>query len=164
LSSFIQTSKEFPFLKPLEDNWEVIKSEALKAYQYSIPYVETDLYTGEWDVLPLTTFGRKHYVNCQTCPETWKLVESIPGIQTASFSILRYQTEISPHTGFTDEVLRAHLGLKIPEDNCALRIEDQEVKWNEGELFVFNDRLTHSAYNLSSESRIILIVDFLKEQ
>jgi len=163
LSSFTQTSKEFPFLQQLENGWRDIREEALKSHQYSVPYLETDLYSGEWDVLPLITFGRQHYVNTQMCPKTWDLVKDIPGLQTASFSILRYQTEITPHTGFTDEVLRAHLALKIPKENCGLRIENQEVKWVEGEAFVFNDRNLHSVFNLSSESRIILIIDFLKD-
>jgi len=151
----------YPFTKKLEDNWEEILVEYQNLKSGAIPYPETHLYEGEWDVFPFLFFGEIFFDNCSNCPKTWGVLGDLPGLKTASFSILRANTKISPHTGFTKEVLRCHLSLKIP-DSCAIMVGDEEWTWQEGKCFVFDDTVWHSAYNASNQDRVVLLLDFEK--
>jgi len=155
----------------LEKNWEVVKKEFL-ALQESLfhPWPEANLYKkngieGEgWDVFGLYAFGKKHYKNSKLCPETTKIVEKIPGMSTAAFSILNPGARIVPHVGYygySEMVLRCHLGLIVPpEELCWLQVGQFKQSWEEGKTLVFDDTYTHSAVNNSDLARVILLLDF----
>jgi aspartyl/asparaginyl beta-hydroxylase (cupin superfamily) len=153
----------FPFTEKLEEKWEQVLAEYQNLKSGTIPYPETDLYRGEWDVLPFIFFGEIYTETCKRCPNTWALLEKIPGLRNASFSILRQATEIAPHTGFTTKVLRCHLGLEIPH-GCAIIVGDVPSRWEEGKALVFDDTVEHYAYNKSEKDRVVLIIDVDKEK
>src|SRR5687768_10908719 len=60
--------------------------------------------------------------NCKKCPETLRLIEKIPGMKTAFFSILAPQKHLPAHRGPFNGVLRYHLGLIIPQEREQCRI------------------------------------------
>jgi len=159
---FYNTSR-FPFVEKLEGNWASVLTEYTLLKTGTIPYIEHDLYRGEWDVFPFIVFGDKDEDRCKLCPKTWELVKDIPGLTTASFSILRGSTDIHPHTGFTDKVLRCHLALKVPH-GCAIIVGDEPRRWQEGKCLIFDDTVEHSAYNKSNEERVVLLLDFNKDE
>ena len=147
----------FPFIKDLEENWRTIRSEYNAAN--TIPYPEDDLYRGEWDVSPFLFFGTEFAENRRKCPKTWKILQNVPNLVNAAFSILGYSTDIHPHTGFTKEVLRCHLGLVSPS-RCLLVVGDEPRRWVEGKCLVFDDTIEHYAYNHSETDRVVLLLDF----
>jgi len=147
-------------LENLEEHWEDILEE-YHSVKNTERYFENDLYIGAWDVFPFLFFGKHFPESQEACPKTWALLKDIPGLTTASFSILRPHTEILPHTGFTNSVLRYHLGLEIPE-NCAITVGDRKIQWERGKLFIFDDTQEHSAYNRSDQDRAILLFDVRK--
>ncbi len=158
---FYEISK-FKFTENLESNWLVIKDELTKLQKSNVsPWPEKFLYEKGWDVFGLYAFGKKIEDNCRLCPETTKLVESIPGMTTAGFSSLAPGTHITPHMGYATTVLRCHLGLIVP-DNCAIRVENQTVSWQEGKCIVFDDTFEHEAWNRGESPRVVLLLDFLK--
>jgi aspartyl/asparaginyl beta-hydroxylase (cupin superfamily) len=159
---FYDTS-HFPFVKILEDNWKLFLSEFNSVQEKSFPYSEYDLYDGEWDVLHFMFFAENNLKTKKSCPKSWDIIKKIPGIYNASYSILRYSTDIKPHTGFSDKLLRCHLGLKIPT-SCALIVEDESQTWEEGKCLIFDDTKIHSAYNHSVEDRVILLLDIEKSK
>tara|TARA_R110000787_G_scaffold4455_6_gene17043 strand:- start:422 stop:934 length:513 start_codon:yes stop_codon:yes gene_type:complete len=156
-------ASRFPFVEKLEDNWASVLTEYILLKTGTIPYFEKDLYLGEWDVFPFMFFGDEDKDRCKLCPKTWELIKDIPGLTTASFSILRGATEIHPHTGFTDKVLRCHLGLKVPH-GCAIIVGDEPRRWQEGKCLIFDDTVEHSAYNKSTEDRVVLLLDINKDE
>ena len=95
------------------------------------------------------------------CPETTRIIESVPGLTTAGFSWMAPGTHIKPHNGYTDTVLRCHLGLVVPPE-CALRVGDQTRSWQEGKTMIFDDTIVHEAWNRGDSQRIILLLDFEK--
>jgi ornithine lipid ester-linked acyl 2-hydroxylase len=151
---------EFDFALHLETNWEKIREElaALKG-EHFIDWSERYLYKEGWQTFGLYAFGVKIDKNCRLCPETTKLVETIPGLVTAGFSALAPGTHIAPHTGYPEGLLRCHLGLVIPED-CAIRVRDNTRSWQEGKCLVFDDTWEHEAWNKSDRTRVILLLDF----
>ena len=152
----------FSFVPKLEQEWSVIRAEllALKDSHF-IPWPEKNIYDRGWNVFGLHEFGKKMEENCRLCPETTRLVESIPGMTTAGFSSLSGGSQIKPHRGYTDEVLRYHLGLIVPEpEKCGLRVGSLLRRWEEGKSLIFDDTFEHEAWNRGDATRIVLLVDF----
>ena len=88
------------------------------------------------------------------------MLQQIPELVTAQFSVLEPGTVIEPHKGYTRMVLRNHLALKVPsKELCKLKIEEEEYSWEEGKLVTFDDSKTHEAWNLSNETRMVLMLD-----
>ncbi|MEE3718012.1 aspartyl/asparaginyl beta-hydroxylase domain-containing protein [Tumidithrix elongata RA019] len=152
---------DFEFVSALEANWQTIRQEIEQVNQRDfIEWPEKHLYGKGWDVFGLYAFGMKLGKNCALCPETTKLVETIPGMVTAGFSSLVPGTHIAPHTGYPDGVLRCHLGLMGCGDGCGLRVGDRTEHWTEGKCLVFDDTTEHEAWNRGDRTRIVLLLDF----
>ena len=165
------SNDNFEFLARFEENWEDIRDEALEVLKYreQIPgfqELSPDQYRlakgQNWKTFVLFGFGQRLVKNTQLTPKTAKLLETIPNLQTAMFSILAPGYHIPAHTGVTKGILRGHLGLIIPKDakKCRIRVEDTITPWGEGEVFVFDDTFEHEVWNDTDEERVILIFDF----
>jgi ornithine lipid ester-linked acyl 2-hydroxylase len=158
---FYETN-QFEFVNHLELSWLSIKDELTQLHQRDfIPWPEKFLYKQGWDVFGLYAFGKRLDEQCRLCPETTKLVESIPGMTTAGFSSLAPGSHILPHIGYSQAVLRCHLGLIVP-DNCALRVGPETRNWQQGKCLVFEDTVEHEAWNYGNLTRIVLLLDFKK--
>jgi ornithine lipid ester-linked acyl 2-hydroxylase len=156
---YLDTS-HYAFTKDLEANWNTVRHELLTLADTTfMAFPEKHLYDTGWNVFGLYFFGRKWKPNTSLCPETTKLVESIPGMVTAGFSRLEPGTHIKPHVGYTNAVLRCHLGLIVP-DGCCMRVGDEIRTWHEGKTLVFDDTTEHEVWNRSDKVRIILLIDF----
>jgi beta-hydroxylase len=154
---------QYPFTEALEAGWEAVRDELLRLGRESfMVFPERRLYEKGWDVFSLYAFGRKMDKNCRLCPRTAELVEAIPGMTTAAFSRMEPGTEIKPHVGYQDTVLRCHLALVVPPDGCAIRVGPETRGWQEGKCLVFDDTTDHEAWNRSDSVRVVLIIDFTK--
>jgi aspartate beta-hydroxylase len=74
-------------------------------------------------------------------------------------SRLRAHTHIDAHRGPTNLRVRCHLGLDVPEGDCAIRVGADTRRWTEGRCLVFDDYFEHEAWNHTDEDRLVLIVD-----
>ena len=113
-------------------------------------------------VFPLFKLGRKVEKNCLLCPETTRMLENVPGMINAGFSSLAPGTYIGPHHGYTNEVLRCHVGLKQSEDS-AIRVGNEVRSWSPGSCFVFDDTIEHEAWNRGTITRVVLLFDFKRD-
>ena len=160
---FYMTS-EFPFTNKLEKNWILIKQELDQLQEkHFIDWKEKFLYNQGWQVFGLYAFQEKMVDNCRLCPATTRLIEAIPGMTTAGFSRLAPGTSVVPHIGYSQAVLRCHLGLIVPE-NCGIRVGKQTRTWGEGKCLVFDDTVEHEAWNHSENYRTVLLIDFKKSE
>jgi aspartyl/asparaginyl beta-hydroxylase (cupin superfamily) len=72
---------------------------------------------GSWTTYRLFAAGRKLEDQCRRCPETTRIVESIPDVCATGlvyFSVLSPGTHLAAHCGPTNTRLRCHLGLVVP--------------------------------------------------
>ena len=119
--------------------------------------------TGDWDVVFLYERGRRHDDVCAACPTTTRVIEGGGAMRTAAgliyVSRMRPGTHIAAHRGPTNLRLRCHLGISVPEGDCAIRVGDGARHWREGECLVFDDSFEHEAWNHTDADRIVLIVD-----
>ena len=161
----------FPWLKRLEANWEIIRDEALEILKYrdaipSLADISPDHARlddeGKWRSYFLWGYGFKSKENCARCPKTTALVEQVPRLRTALFSIHDPGMTTAPHKGVTAGICVAHLGLQVPKarENCAIRIADEIVHWHDGKAFVFDDTFKHETWNRTDEDRVILLLHF----
>ncbi len=117
----------------------------------------------DWKTYFLYAYGYKAEKNCAACPETARLVASVPGMKTAFFSIMGGKTHVPAHRGPYKGLLRYHLGLMVPEpDKCRIRVADQVVSWREGQSLVFDDTYEHEVWNDSAQDRVVLFLDVLR--
>ena len=153
---------QFDFVARLEAEWRTIRSECLAlphdAFQ---PWVQRQMYGSGWDVYGLYAFGQRIDEALRECPATAVVLNSIPRLTTAGFSRLNPGTEIRPHEGWVTTVFRGHLGLIVPDD-CALRVGGETRQWQEGECLIFDDTTEHEAWNHSTETRTVLLFDFVR--
>lgn len=158
----------FPFLGSLEEHWQEIRAELepLLAHREHIPpfhAISPDqgrISKGEqWRTFFLYGFGFRSERNCEQCPRTAQLLEQIPGLRTAWFSILEPGTHIPAHHGPTKGVIVFHLPLIVPEDreHCFIRVADHVHHWEPGRSFAFDDTYEHEVRNDTAEQRVVLI-------
>ena len=151
---------DFPHLNAACEGWQAIRAELNGIDHHAfVEWPERDIYTGAWSVFPFYRFGEKVESTCGACPRTTALIEAIPGMVTAGFSRLKPATHIQPHSGYTDQVLRFHLGLTGGAD-CGLRVGQETRGWHPGSAFVFDDTREHEAWNRGTEDRVVLLLDF----
>lgn len=115
-----------------------------------------------WKTFAFYIFGQRVSDNCAQCPDTAAVLDALPNLQNAFFSILAPHYHIPPHKGPTRALIRCHLGLRVPAERqqCWLRVDDQICHWQEGEVLVFDDTYEHEVYNNSDEVRVVLFLDF----
>lgn len=164
---------EFAWGEKLEENWLPIRKELdrILAYKDLIPSFQ-DISEDQksiskdehWKTFFLYGFGYKAQKNCELCPETTLLIESVPGMLTAFFSILDAGKKIPEHRGVYKGILRYHLGLKVPEDaeNCRIRVDDLSTYWQEGRGILFDDTYRHEVWNNTDEVRVVLLMDVMR--
>lgn len=161
----------FPEFRTLEDNWKVIRQELEEVLDerkrlpslQDISPVNVALTNDQlWRIFMLYAYGKKIDENCAKCPETTRLVERIPGLKTAMFSILSPGKHIPEHRGPYNGVLRYHLGLMIPEprEKCRIAVDGQICRWEEGEGLIFDDSFRHEVWNETDGQRVVLFITF----
>lgn len=165
--------ERFSWVEHIERNADVIREEverlledrdALPNFQdISKDQIEiTD--DDRWKTFFLFGYGFKSEANCARCPRTTALLEQVPGMTTAMFSILSAGKHIEAHRGPYRGVLRYHLGLRIPEPASAAGISvGGEVRhWAEGKSLVFDDGYEHFAWNDTEGLRVVLFMDVIR--
>ena len=114
-----------------------------------------------WNTFNFWFAGKKFEENCERCPETTRILESLPRFEKdhIMFSSLNPHTRIPPHVGPMNGILRGHLGLVVPQ-GCYIRVGPEEATWQEVKVLVFDDSFNHEVWNHSDFVRIVLFMNF----
>ena len=157
-----------PDLKLLEDNWEVIREEALHLASLSeikAPEKHNDIgfnsfFKYGWKRFYLKWYGAKHPSAEALCPKTVALLNQIPGVKAAMFAELPPGGKLNPHRDPFAGSLRYHLGLSTPNDDaCYIEVDGIRHSWRDGQGVIFDETYVHEAYNKTAQNRIILFCD-----
>ena len=168
--------EDFPWLKTFQNSFEEIKKELeqIKTLPKKPLYENTwgnedrptylnkeENKNAQWDTFVFKFFNIKHIPNSNSCPKTAALLEQFPQIITAEFSLIKPNTHILPHTGYSGKYKRAHLGMIIPEGDLGIKVNGETKKWQENKWLIFDDSQWHEAWNKSNEERVVLMIDFV---
>lgn len=115
-----------------------------------------------WKTLVLMDRSRWDPVNVNLFPVTAQAVHDagVPAVEVF-FASLQPESDIKPHSDFTNFVLTSHLPVDVPysgQNKCRLRIGDTTRQWINGEIMVFDTSLMHDAVNDSDKTRYILMM------
>ena len=169
----------FPWLPELEAATETIAAE-LNAVMHAeraelVPYIQyadhlpLDQWrqlnnNPDWTAIHLLNRGDRVEANARHCPETMRLLATLPQPNIAGagpnamFSLLAPETTIPPHVGVNNTRLVCHLPLIVPP-GCWFRVGAETVHWERGKAIVFDDTIEHEACNPSNELRVVFIFD-----
>jgi len=160
----------FPWVAAVEAEWGAVRKEldALLTRREEIPNfqdisdAQKDLTEGDqWKTFWLYAYGKKAEENCARCPETVRVLQKIPGMTSAMFSILAPKKHIPEHRGLWKGVLRYHLGLIVPSPvgSSRIRVGKDVQCWEEGKSMIFDDSHPHEVWNDCDSQRVVLFVD-----
>ncbi len=155
------------FIKMLESHYVAIKNEYFSSVteEHLTKWPQQDIYNDGWNVFGLRFQGYDIKPAHDQCPVISKIIKDHSNlIDTLGFSILNPGTIITPHKGITDTVLRCHMGIQVPEGDCAIKVDGVDHKWQNGIAFIFDDTLEHSAWNKTNEKRIVMLMDLKKTE
>lgn len=163
----------FGWVEMLEARWPEIRGEldavlaeraGLLAMQAFSPTQYGITPDPVWKVFLFQAYGERAEENRRRCPLTAGLIDQIPDLEVAFFSILEPGAHLAPHRGFYKGLIRAHLGLKVPAPSEAVRLQVGRavIHWREGECVLFDDTYRHEAWNETGEVRVVLLLDVLR--
>lgn len=167
----VYSTKHFPWVDDVESDWQSVRAEldqvmkyrdAMPSFQDIMKEVGDIQADDNWKTFFLKAVGMDCGENSARCPETMKLLDKIPGLTTAFFSILSPGKHIPSHRGAWAGVLRLHVGLLVPEprEQCRIRIANQIHTWQEGKCLIFDDTWNHEVWNDTNGYRVVLFIDF----
>lgn len=157
--------KYLPEVKILEDNWEMILEEYKNITPTPIKgdvFFSSDIIrSNKWKKFYIKWYGDISNKTRKQIPKLSKLLDKMPRVRLAMFSVLKPGTKILPHEGPYKGSLRCHLGLSCPskQDGCVLTVDNKKYEWKDGKCLVWDDTYTHSVVNNSNQDRIILFMD-----
>jgi len=165
-----ETSR-FPWAKLLEQHYRVMQDELtsiidtidhIPSFQQLAPEQYKLTKDDQWRTFFLMAYKSRYAPNIDRCPRTFDLLQHIPGLTTAFFSIFGPGKHLPPHRGPYAGVLRLHLALRVPDpyDQCGIRIHKHVIHWQTGKVVIFDDTYEHEAWNHTTGHRIVLFVDF----
>lgn len=163
--------ERFPGTRVLKDNWTVIRDEAkrlLEAGRIDYPEGVDDLTFVAFRRRGWKRFHMKWYGDFlpsarALCPRTVELLEQVPGLNAAAFTMLPPGKKLGKHRDPFASSLRYHLGLVTPnDDRCRIWIDGHEYSWRDGEDIVFDETYIHWAENGTEANRIILFCDLAR--
>ena len=172
---FYDVDETLPELRRLDENYETILAELQQVLpnQAGIPrYHEADaiqegisaLDERAWRVFFLGMhWAGESFPTRATCPRTVELLDGVPHVLQAFFSILEPGKDVPHHDDPAMHYLRYHLALIVPEEKPpTIRIKDQYYTWKTGESMFFDDSWDHEVINDSPTVRVVLVVDVLR--
>jgi len=170
--SFFEAS-QVPGLDVLRANWQLIQAEALAlmADRDKVPplgKISPDhrrlAATSKWKSFFFTGYGYKAMGNRALCPRTAALVDQVPNLVVAFFSVFEPGTHVHEHRGVTKAILNVHLGLIIPQgpERCEISVADERMGWAPGEYLIFDETFRHEVWNETREPRVVLFLQVLR--
>ncbi len=161
---------DFPQVRALEAGWEIVRDELqgvlqrpedIPTFHEMSPDQVRISHGDNWKTYVFYVFGKRIDENCRACPQTAGILDKLPQLQNAWFSILAPGYHIPPHRGPTKAVVRCHLGLVIPAEaeQCWIRVDNEIRHWVEGKCLCFDDTFEHEVRNATPESRVVLFID-----
>jgi beta-hydroxylase len=157
-----------PALQQIKDNWETIKQEALslessQLIKGSNKYNDigfNSFFRRGWKRFYLKWYNNFHPSAIEYCPETIKMLRSMPHIKAAMFVVLPAGSRLPVHRDPYAGSLRYHLGLITPNaDDCKIVVDGQPYSWRDGQDVLFDETYIHYAENKTDKDRLIFFCD-----
>lgn len=159
-------------VKLLQDNHHDILNEIQQLYHTKDlknvdDFYKVDTYIGQdenWKVYPFALFNNFFEDNLNKCPNTRRLIESLPFCTSSMFSILHPKMHILPHKGLYKGVVRILFTIESPEHQKAwIKVDGKKIYFESGQSIFFDETFLHEVRNESeSQIRSVLYMDIYR--
>ncbi|MDK2596626.1 aspartyl/asparaginyl beta-hydroxylase domain-containing protein [Pseudoalteromonas obscura] len=171
-SAFVDAG-QFEGLAILQDNWQEISKEVNNLYHLGYFEKTTNkdnlsfydvgfrtFYKYGWSKFYCTWYGTTLNSAKELCPNTIKLLEQIPSVNGAMFTILPAGSKLTRHLDPIACSFRYHLALDTPNSSdCFINVDGKKQAWRNGEAFIFDETYLHFVENNTDKPRLILMCD-----
>jgi beta-hydroxylase len=167
-------AKSVPGLDKIKENYPLIRSEAKVLLDTGVfqrpPAIDEPGYNsfekGGWRAHFLKWYTKEcNSAALQMCPATCAVLDSIPAVRAAMFTVLPPGARLGRHHDPVASSLRYHLGLLTPNsEKCAMTLDGVKYTWRDGEDLLFDQTYLHSIENQTETVRVILFCDVEKTQ
>ncbi len=157
-----------PGIDRLSADWTVIREELLPllidrsdipAFGKISPDHRRIAHSDHWKSFFFEGYGFASEPNRKRCPRTAAMLDQVPGLVVAFFSIMEPGTHVPRHRGLTKAWLNCHLPLVVPrKGRCEMQVADRVVQWREGKWLVFDETNPHEVWNHTDEARVVLFL------
>lgn len=149
----------------IRNAYSMLRTEALAALPTSKP-IQNDLFFTNIADKGWKRFYLKWYsASCdplaqKLCPQTCALLQAMPNVKLAMFSILEPGSRIVEHSGLFRGCYRYHMGIETPQDDgCFINVGGEQYSWRDGQDVLFDDTFMHFVNNNTQKRRIVLFLD-----
>jgi len=170
--AFVKTN-HFDKLNLLEENWHIIAQEAQSLLNKGFFEQTTSkenssfydvgfrtFYKYGWSKFYCTWYGTNLNSAMMHCPKTVEILNKIPSVNGAMFTLLPAQSKLTRHLDPVACSFRYHLGLNTPNsEDCFINVDGTEQSWKDGEAFLFDETCLHFVENNTQDMRLILMCD-----
>jgi aspartyl/asparaginyl beta-hydroxylase (cupin superfamily) len=129
-------------------------------------YAKLDIHQ-KWKMIAVKNMGEWDPDNKSKYPLFTSFIESFgEKCRGAGFSILEPGGEVLSHTDTEEDHERyviVHVPLIVPDGDVGLTENDERTTWVEGSSFILDVESPHSIWNFTSESRVVILLELLKE-
>lgn len=162
---------DVPGVDVLEDNWEAIRSELegllverehIPAFQEVDPGQRRLTDDDRWKTYLFRLYGADVASNRERCPKTAELLDRVPNLYTAFFSVMGPRKRIPIHSGPLKGLIRVHLPLLVPEGECWIEVGGVRCSWTCGEALIFDDTYLHRVHNATDHDRVVIFIDIVR--
>lgn len=172
--TFFNIDETFPSLNQITEHFPTVKKEfeQVQAKAGELPRYHdidpgeteiSDTTPNKWNVFMLYLLGYQLEEAQKLCPTLCGVLNNIPHLTQAFFSVLEPGKSIPLHEGPYLGYLRYHLGIHVPKNNPPqIIVNNQPYTWQEGEAVLFDDSWPHEVRNDSDDYRAVLIIDVLR--
>jgi hypothetical protein len=146
---------------------EVMQSAAVSdAWRRERAGLHTD---GNWSQFVFMVNGVLNMDACKAHPTLCSILSSIPSVHIrdgqVKLSRMRPGTVVRPHAGPSNERLRMHCSILIPDNGAStssFRVGTERRSWEDRDCFVFQESCEHEVVIApeANGDRIVLIIDF----
>ncbi len=159
---------EFPELKPILENWQVFRKDALRLEEMQRISAATghndigfnSFFKYGWKRFYLKWYNTQPQSALDLCPDSVRLLKAIPSVKAAMFAELPPGGKLNAHRDPYAGSLRFHMGLMTPNhDDCWIQVDGEKYSWRDGEATIFDETYIHQAKNDTDRTRIILFCD-----
>ncbi|ARQ02691.1 hypothetical protein CAK95_01275 [Pseudorhodoplanes sinuspersici] len=177
-SKAILDPNDFPELDLLRQNWQTIRDEGLElvrqnyfdaakrpgtAGYYDVGF--RSFFKYGWSRFYVKWYGYTHQSARRLCPETVRIINTVPAVHGAMFAFLPRGARLSRHADPIAVSLRYHLGLSTPNsDACFINVDGRNQSWRDGEVLMFDETYLHYVRNDTDSDRLILMCDVRRPQ
>ncbi len=113
---------------------------------------------GKWKSFVFEAYGYHVARNRALCPKSAALIDAVPGLVLAMFSIMEPGTHVPLHKGVSKALINGHFALDVPSGDCRIEVGGETRGWEEGKLLLLDDTYAHQVWNNTDRNRVVLLM------